>query len=136
MNVRTSLLSFFLGVVATAIVAAFALYGRDLHWQREAFDHHAGCYYWLPNDEKIYWSWADDYHAKTLRVQATACSNTDLPKAVSESNQKGRKRKESLPNSCNDSSNVRQSRPANRLIGAELRSGELVTPHGRVLVFL
>jgi hypothetical protein len=64
MKIRSSLLSFFLGVAATAIVAAFALYGRDLRWQQEAFEHHAGCYYWHQNDEKIYWAWADDYHTK------------------------------------------------------------------------
>lgn len=66
MKIRSSLLSFFLGVVAMAIAAAFALYGRDLRWQREAFEHRAACYYWRPNDEKIYWAWADDYHAKIM----------------------------------------------------------------------
>jgi len=66
MKVRSSLLNFFLGVVAMAIAAAFALHGRDLRWQREAFEHRAACYYWLPNDEKIHWAWADDYHARIM----------------------------------------------------------------------
>jgi hypothetical protein len=66
MKLRSSLICSLISVIATAIVAGFALYGRDLHWQLEAFDHGAGVFYRRTPADEIHFAWADDYFSKIL----------------------------------------------------------------------
>ena len=68
---RRSLLFFFLGVVATALCAAFALHERDVHWQLEAYNHSAGG--WKFNARRpghVEWIWLDDYVRQELAKKA------------------------------------------------------------------
>ena len=55
-----------LGVIASSIVSEFALHGRDLHWQTEAFSHHAAVWKTHLPDKVLTFQWLDDYFFEQL----------------------------------------------------------------------
>jgi hypothetical protein len=65
MKIRSPILSFFLGVIATALCAVFALHGNNTHWQMEAYKHYAAVWK-MDAHGRMTWQWIDDYYFDEL----------------------------------------------------------------------